>query len=142
MVVGVDSCSLCNDSVITTIKSLMDSGKSLNMASKEVSKEVNEKLGYALYTPASIRLRYVRHTSGKVVRCVQQDQPSENKGEKKRERGSYKEWLRFKELSKSIEAILKEMKELKVDSQNKIPARLLCESLVDKINRLAQKLVG
>ncbi len=59
----------------------------------------------------------------------------------KKERGTYEAWRKFKTSYKEVEKIISNMSIMIVDGQHKIPARTLCESLSDKINKITQKIM-
>lgn len=76
--INIDSCRFCDDSIVVTIKELVNSGMSLLKASKEVAKAANSKIGHELYSPNSIRNRYQYYTGVKTAQNEQKTQQAEN----------------------------------------------------------------
>jgi hypothetical protein len=98
MEINIDSCRFCDDSIIVSIKSMIESGMSLRKASKEIAKAANSKIGHELYSPNSIRQRYFYYTGTKDVvdnePCSQQpekikenDNQTKSKGGRRRGAG-------------------------------------------------------
>lgn len=72
--------------------------------------------------------------------------PKEDEQPQKRrtlkQRGTYEDWVKFRELAESVKDVVREMDTLKIDLQHVIPARTLCEQLATRFTKLAQTIGG
>ena len=58
----LDGCQLCNAGIIVEMKKKIETGLSVNKASKILSEMATKQIGGELYSAAAIRARYLLHT--------------------------------------------------------------------------------
>lgn len=71
----------------------------------------------------------------------QRQEKANSKEAPTRQRGSFTDWQKLRELFEIVQDAVRQMDVLKVDSQHRIQARSMCEAMSGRFNKLAQKLV-
>lgn len=84
-----------------------------------------------------------RKVTAKDVETVveQRKEKAASKDAPARQRGSFTDWQKLRELFEIVQDAVRQMGDLKVDSQHRIQARSMCEAMSERFNKLAQKLV-